>query len=215
MPRARWWVIGALSVVTLSVVTLDATGVIFTEAEAPVPAPPVVVPALPNAAAAVPAAVEPGPLVADPRIVRDVKQALESDALGPSVHGFVAPLGEPNSPWVDFGGEGLATPASTLKLWTAAAVLDAVPSNERLSTDALWDSASGTVILVGGGDATLETDPGRASDASSLTELATVTAKKVLRANEGSLTVRIGYDSTAFTGPTVSPEWEPTYVSSA
>ena len=93
MPRARWWVIGALSVVTLSVVTLDATGVIFTEAEAPVPAPPVVVPALPDAAAAVPAAVEPGPLVADPRIVREVKQALESDALGPSVHGFVAPLG--------------------------------------------------------------------------------------------------------------------------
>ena len=93
---------------------------------------------------------------------------------------------EPDSPWVDLGGEGLATPASTLKLWTAAAVLDAVPSNERLSTDALWDSASGTVILVGGGDATLETDPGRASGAASLTELATVTAKKVLRANEGS-----------------------------
>ncbi len=214
MRRARWWVIGALSVVTLLVVVLDATGVIFTEAEVLLPPPPVAVPALPDAAAAVPAVVKPGPVVADPRVLRKVEQALQADALGTSVHGFVAPLAEPASPWVDLDGDELATPASTLKLWTAAAVLDAVPADQRLSTQALWNSASGTVILVGGGDATLETDPERGSSAASLTELATVTAKKVIGANGGPVSVRLRYDSSYFTGPSVSPGWEQTYVSS-
>ena len=48
MPRARWWVIGVLSVVTLLVVTLDVAGVIFTETEEPAPPPPVAVPVVPD-----------------------------------------------------------------------------------------------------------------------------------------------------------------------
>lgn len=214
MPRARWWVIGALSLVTVSVITLDATGVIFTEAQEPVPPPPVVAPTLLDPAAGAPAPVELGPVAPDPEVVRDVQRALQDDALGTSVHAVVAPLAEPASPWIDQDGDKQATPASTLKLWTAAAVLDASSVDQRLSTETLWDPASGTVVLVGWGDATLQTDPERGSTAASLTELAQVTAKKVIRANGGTARVRLAYDSTYFTGPTISPGWESTYVSS-
>ncbi|MCZ3389421.1 MAG: D-alanyl-D-alanine carboxypeptidase/D-alanyl-D-alanine-endopeptidase [Actinomycetia bacterium] len=212
MPRARWWVIGALSVVTLLVVLLDATGVIFAEEAAPLPPPAVVVPALPDAAAAAPAAVEPEPVAADPRVVRDVEQALKSDALGGSVHGFVAPLAEPASPWVDVDGAGLATPASTLKLWTATAALDAYAPQSRLETSVVWNAAAERLVLVGGGDATLTTDPDRAAGTASLAELATATARALRR--EDVAAVRLGYDDGLFTGPAVSPAWEPTYVTS-
>ena len=212
MPRARWWVIGALSVVTLLVVLLDATGVIFTEEEPPLPPPAVVVPALPDAAAALPASVEPGPAPADPRVVRDVERALESDALGTSIHGFVAPLAEPAAPWVDVDGSGLASPASTLKLWTATATLDAYEPQSRLKTSVVWDAADERLVLVGGGDATLTTDPDRAAGTASLAELAKATARALRREDVNS--VRLGYDDGLFSGPAVSPSWEPAYVTS-
>jgi D-alanyl-D-alanine carboxypeptidase/D-alanyl-D-alanine-endopeptidase (penicillin-binding protein 4) len=126
----------------------------------------------------------------------------------------VSPLAAPSRPWVDLDGEQLATPASTLKLWTAVSVLDAVPSWQRLSTHAFWDSASGSVILVGGGDTTLETDPSRGSDAPSLSDLAEKTARKLIEVNGVRISVRVRYDATYFVGPEISPQWEPTYVSS-
>lgn len=216
MPRARWWVVGALAVVTLLVVVLDATEVIFTEGEDPgaAAAAPIALPPTPDAALALAAPVEPAPAPPDQRLVRAVNQALSVDALGPSVHGVVSPLADPTNPWLEIDADDPATPASTIKLWTAAAVLDALPVEQRLVTEALWDPASGTVILVGGGDATLETDPERSTNAASLTELAKVTAKRVIRANDGPISVRLRYDSTYFTGPTTSPGWESTYVSS-
>ncbi|MCZ3386882.1 MAG: D-alanyl-D-alanine carboxypeptidase/D-alanyl-D-alanine-endopeptidase [Actinomycetia bacterium] len=213
MLRARWWVIGGLSVVTASVVLLDTTGVIFNGADEPAPAPPVALPTLPDAAAALPAAVLPVPLPPDRRVIREVEQALRADVLGSSVRAAVAPLGAPDEAWIDIGGDTLATPASTLKLWTATAVLDAAPVDQRLSTTSLWDASSGSVILVGGGDATLQTDPAKRSNAASLTALAKATARQ-LRANDRPARVRLRYDSTYFTGPTVSPGWEPAYVSS-
>ncbi len=212
MPRARWWVIGALSVITVLVVVLDATGVIFAEEKAAVPPPAVVVPALPDAAAAVPSSVEPGPMPPDPRVVRDVEQALRSDALGRSVHGFVAPLAEPAAPWVDVDGSGLATPASTLKLWTATAALDAYAPQSRLETSVVWKAATDRLVLVGGGDATLTTDPDRAAGTASLAELAKATGRALRR--EDITSVRLGYDDDLFTGPAVSRAWEPTYVTS-
>lgn len=214
MPRARWWVIGALSVVTVVVVSLDASGVIFTETPEPVPPPPVAVPQLPDAATALPAAVEPGPVAADPQVVRRVERTLNSDSLGSSVHAVVAPLADPTDAWVDLAGDKLATPASTLKLWTASALLDNVSADERLSTLAYWDPASGSVTLVGGGDATLETDPEPGSTVASLADLAKQTAKNVRRIGGDPVSIRLRYDASLFTGPSVAPQWEPTYVSS-
>lgn len=212
MPRARWWAVGALSVFTLLVVLLDATGVIFTDAEPPAPPPAVVAPMLADPAAAQPAAVEPGPVPPNRALVREVEQALKADALGPSVHGYVAPLAEPAAPWVDLDGAGLATPASTLKLWTATAALDAYPLESRLETTVVWDAAAEQLVLVGGGDATLTTLPNRAAGTASLSELAQATARALRR--EGIASVLLGYDDSLFVGPAVSPAWEPTYVSS-
>ena len=167
MPRARWWAVGALALLTLTVVLLDATGVIFDSEPEVSPPPPLVLPAPldPGAGLASPLAAAD----ADPPagVVRQVRRALEEEALGPSVHAVVAPLASPSGPWLDVDGDELATPASTVKLWTAIAVLDGVPSWQRLSTSAFWDAASSSVILVGGGDATLETDPSRGSAAGS------------------------------------------------
>ena len=212
MPRARWWAIGALSVVTLLVVLLDVTGVIFTEEAPPLPPPAVVVPTLPDAADVVPAAVEPGPVAADPRVVRAVERALKSDALGTSVHGSVAPLAGPAAAWIDVDGSGQATPASTLKLWTATAVLDAYEPHSRLETSVLWDPVDERLVLVGGGDATLTTGSDRAADTASLAELAKATVRALRR--EDVTSVRLGYDDGLFSGPAVSPAWEPTYVTS-
>jgi serine-type D-Ala-D-Ala carboxypeptidase/endopeptidase (penicillin-binding protein 4) len=212
MPRARWWVIGALSVVTLLVVVLDVTGVIFTEEEVTAPPPPVAVPALPDIADTLPVAVEAGDVPPDPRVVRQVAAALETDALGPSVHSVVVPLADPTDPWLDIDGDRQATPASTLKLWTAIAVLDGYAPQTRLQTEVLWDAAAGRLVLRGGGDATLTTEPERGASTASLSELAVATARALRRQGVGS--VRVGYDDTRFRGPSVSPRWEPTYVSS-
>jgi D-alanyl-D-alanine carboxypeptidase/D-alanyl-D-alanine-endopeptidase (penicillin-binding protein 4) len=205
-------VIGALSVITLLVVVLDVSGVIFTEEEAPEPPPPVAAPELPDAADALPVAVVPAVEPADPRLVRDVAAALEADALGPSVHGVVTPLADPTRPWLDIDGDRQATPASTLKLWTAIAVLDGYAPEARLATEVVWDAAAGRLVLVGGGDATLTTDPERGASTASLTELALVTARALRRQDVES--IRLGYDDTLFSGSSVSPQWEPIYVSS-
>lgn len=212
MPRARWWVIGALSLVTLLVVVLDVTGVIFTETEAPTPPPPVAVPVVPDVGASLPAPVEPVAVPADPRVVRQVTDALDEEALGSSVHGVVAPLAEPTKPWLDIDGDRQATPASTIKLWTAIGVLDGYAPQARLETEVVWDAAAGRLVLVGGGDATLTTQPERGASTASLSELALVTARALRRQDVES--VRVGFDDTLFKGPAVSPRWEPTYVSS-
>ena len=76
----------------------------------------VVAPVVPDVAATLPTAVEPVAEPADPRVVRQVTDALEDDALGSSVHGVVTPLADPTEPWLDIDGDRQATPASTLKL---------------------------------------------------------------------------------------------------
>ncbi len=215
MPRARWWVIGALSVVTLLVVVLDATGVIFNDPKGPgeaVPPPPLSLPSVRDAALAVPAAVVPESASPDRQLVRRVKQALGAEALGQSVHGVVAPLADPTSPWLDIDADGLATPASTIKLWTATAALDGYSPQGRLETAAVWDADASRVVLVGGGDATLTSKPVKGQPTASLAALARSTAR-ALR-GDGVTAVRLAYDNSLFRGPTQSRSWEPTYVSS-
>ena len=215
MPRARWWVIGALSVVTLLVVVLDATGVIFNEPKGPaeaVPPPPLSPPSVQDAALAVPDAVLPEPAPPDRQLVRKVKQALGAEALGRSVHGVVASLADPTSPWLEIDADDLATPASTIKLWTAAAALDAYSPQGRLETATVWDADAARLVLVGGGDATLTSEPVKGQPTASLAALARSTAR-ALR-GDGVTSVRLAYDDSLFRGPAQSRSWEPTYVSS-
>ncbi|MEO8107517.1 MAG: D-alanyl-D-alanine carboxypeptidase/D-alanyl-D-alanine-endopeptidase [Actinomycetes bacterium] len=215
MPRARWWVIGALSVVTFGVIVLDTTGVIFDDSsgsEDLVVPPPLVLPVLPDAELALPPAVEPLPAPPDRPRVRQVERALDAEALGPSVHALVAPLAEPSSPWLEIDADELATPASTIKLWTATAALDGYSPQGRLETAAVWDAKASRLVLVGGGDATLTTEPVKGQSTASLATLTRSTVRALRQ--DGVSTVRLAYDSTLFSGPAEARSWEPTYVSS-
>ncbi|MFL6178804.1 MAG: D-alanyl-D-alanine carboxypeptidase/D-alanyl-D-alanine-endopeptidase [Actinomycetes bacterium] len=213
MPRARWWVIGAMSVLTVTVVLLDATGVIFDAPEPSLP-PPLALPTPDADGTAALAAVEPEPGDPDQGVMASVERILRTKGLGKSVHAIVAPLADPARPWMQIDADAAAAPASTLKLWTAAATLDAFAPDERITTSVLWDAASNTLVLVGGGDATLQTNASRSSDSASLNDLARHVARRLPQLSSSSTKITLDYDTSLFTGPSVSPEWEPTYVSS-
>jgi D-alanyl-D-alanine carboxypeptidase/D-alanyl-D-alanine-endopeptidase (penicillin-binding protein 4) len=86
-----------------------------------------------------------------------------------------------------------STPASTTKLATAVAALGTLGADHRLSTTVVTDPAHpGGIVLVGGGDPTLELD-GLAAD----------TAKAL--AARGTTAVRLSYDSSFFAGPALHP----------
>ena len=100
-----------------------------------------------------------------------MRRALSAEALGRSVHAVVAPLATPTRPWLEVDGDDLATPASTIKLWTATAALDAYSPQGRLETAAVWDARASRLVLVGGGDATLTSAPVKQQGTASLTAL--------------------------------------------
>jgi D-alanyl-D-alanine carboxypeptidase/D-alanyl-D-alanine-endopeptidase (penicillin-binding protein 4) len=109
-------------------------------------------------------------------------------------------------------GPTAVIPASTTKLLTAAAVLETLPPGTRFRTTVTWSAADGTLVLVGGGDPYLATRPVDAfiPEVATLAGLARQTTKVLLKA--GITSVRLGYDDTLFTGPTVNPAWRPSYV---
>ncbi|MDO8733123.1 MAG: D-alanyl-D-alanine carboxypeptidase/D-alanyl-D-alanine-endopeptidase [Actinomycetota bacterium] len=92
------------------------------------------------------------------------------------------------------------SPASTLKLLTAATALNTLGASTRLATRAVSDGS--TVTLIGGGDATL---PSKGPGAS-LAELAVKTAKAV-----GDGSINLVYDISLFSGRTLGAGWSPSF----
>ncbi|MFF8831700.1 D-alanyl-D-alanine carboxypeptidase/D-alanyl-D-alanine-endopeptidase [Streptomyces sp. NPDC015131] len=95
-------------------------------------------------------------------------------------------------------GSGAATPmtpASTIKIATAAAALSALGPDHRIPTTVVATADARRVFLVGGGDPTL--DPAR------LAALAADTAR-ALRAR-GVTSVQLAYDTSRYTGPERHP----------
>jgi serine-type D-Ala-D-Ala carboxypeptidase/endopeptidase (penicillin-binding protein 4) len=84
-----------------------------------------------------------------------------------------------------------ATPASTVKLATAAAALSARGPDHRIATRAVRGRASDEVVLVGGGDPTLSTG--------ALDGLARDTARRLRGHDAGKVSVR--YDTSRYSGP--------------
>jgi serine-type D-Ala-D-Ala carboxypeptidase/endopeptidase (penicillin-binding protein 4) len=138
-------------------------------------------------------------------------------ALRPALHdphladlrAVVAPLAGP--PVLDVG-RGTSTPASTLKLLTAAAALEALGPDRTFPTRVVG-APRGGIVLVGGGDPFLESR--QESDISApahatLQRLATLTARRLH--SEGAVKVRLSYDTSLFTGPRVNPHWPRSYV---
>ncbi len=129
----------------------------------------------------------------------------------------VAPVGGPAA-WRS--GAPLVTPASTLKLLTSLAALEAVGPEHRFATTAVQQGR--TVTLVGGGDPLLTTRPRTDGGYPAVADLDTL-ARQVARALQdqqdqqpggaGRPRVRLAYDTSLFTGPSSSPTWEDDYLS--
>ncbi|MGI8887881.1 MAG: D-alanyl-D-alanine carboxypeptidase/D-alanyl-D-alanine endopeptidase, partial [Nocardioidaceae bacterium] len=87
----------------------------------------------------------------------------------------------------------------------------------RFATTVVAGTIPGAVTLVGGGDPLLTRMPSEVAgeaqplpELASLAELARLTASR-LRA-DGIRAISLSYDDSLFSGPAVSPAWEPTYV---
>jgi D-alanyl-D-alanine carboxypeptidase/D-alanyl-D-alanine-endopeptidase (penicillin-binding protein 4) len=120
---------------------------------------------------------------------------------------------------LDRDGDRPRTPASVAKLATGAAALLVLGSDRRLRTRVVAGASPGEVVLVGAGDATLRSRPGRGgayprrADLVALADaVAAAQGADVPAAGAGQFTVRV--DDSLFAGPAVSPDWPATYVGS-
>jgi D-alanyl-D-alanine carboxypeptidase/D-alanyl-D-alanine-endopeptidase (penicillin-binding protein 4) len=106
-------------------------------------------------------------------------------------------------------GTGAATPASTTKLLTVAAALEALGPDHRFATSVLPGARAHEIVLVGGGDPFLTRRPSREDypDAADLRTLAAEAAQALA----GARRVRLGFDDSLFTGPGFSPAWPASY----
>ncbi|WP_310889671.1 D-alanyl-D-alanine carboxypeptidase [Clavibacter capsici] len=121
--------------------------------------------------------------------------------------------GQAGAPLVDVRGDVPAPTASTMKVLTAAAAVEALGPDRRIATRVVQGARADTVVLVGGGDPTLSRLPsgtdGVYPDAPHLDDL----ARQVLDARSrdpdlaGVPVRRLQVDSSLFTGPAWLPEW--------
>ena len=137
---------------------------------------------------------------------------LASPALGSHVGAEVANLSTGQVLLDRLGSSGFA-PASTAKLATAVAALQVLGPTARITTRVVAGSSASSIVLVGGGDPTLAAGSFPAAaypQPATLESLAAATAR-ALRA-KGVQSVRVGYDTSLYTGPTMAPGWTQSYV---
>lgn len=135
--------------------------------------------------------------VADPaKVRRAIAPLLDDPDLGPHV---LATVAGPDGTLLFSSGTGTAIPASTLKLLTTTAALEVLGPDHTFATTVVADGPR-RVVLVGGGDPLLEE--------ADLARLARATARTL----GGGTRVRVGYDTSLFTGPDVSPHWPDSYL---
>ncbi|WP_225755097.1 D-alanyl-D-alanine carboxypeptidase/D-alanyl-D-alanine-endopeptidase [Actinotalea sp. Marseille-Q4924] len=104
-------------------------------------------------------------------------------------------------------------PASTAKILTAVAALRAL-GPERTVETVVVQEGPGRIVLVGGGDVMLAAgagDPTATNGRAGLADLADQTARALGLA--GVAEVSLGVDESLFSGPAVSPGWDPADLS--
>lgn len=146
---------------------------------------------------------------------------LSVKALGPNARVAVFDTDSGNLLY-ERSGSNPATPASTNKLLTSAAVLSAYGADYRIKTSVVQASSPTDLVLVGGGDPLLRTTPAAPdeSPAASLTDLAdqTANALKAAASSGGetptTLSATVNFDDSLFTGPRTAPSWPTSYVTS-
>jgi serine-type D-Ala-D-Ala carboxypeptidase/endopeptidase (penicillin-binding protein 4) len=142
-------------------------------------------------------------------VTASVDGLIKSGSLGQSVGAFVADLSTGQVLYQLNPTVGLA-PASTTKIVTAIAALDALGPGARFTTKVVIGSRRGgaSIVLVGGGDPTLAAGPYPGDDypqPATLRSLAAATARALRARGVGS--VRLRYDASLFSGPLVARGW--------
>lgn len=162
----------------------------------------------PSAAPVVASAAAPGAV--DPTAVRRaLRRLLRDEDLGPRVAVSVGSLTDAAA----FStGPDTVTPASTMKLLTTTAALATLGPDHTFRTTVVAGASPREVVLVGGGDPLLARTP--STDAyparADIVTLAKATARSLEQL--GRTRVRVGYDASLFTGPSVNPAWPASYV---
>jgi len=174
---------------------------------APFPTAPGAVP--PDPAVAAQTALDPqAPVPATGPVQAEVDALVDDERMGPDSGVVVAD---------QLTGEVLAAhlpdvgrvPASTAKLATAVAALGTLPTDQVLTTRVVRASAS-QVVIVGAGDMMLAAgagDPDAVVGRAGMADLAGQVAREL--ALQGVTSVRLGVDDSLFSGPSVSPGWDP------
>jgi D-alanyl-D-alanine carboxypeptidase/D-alanyl-D-alanine-endopeptidase (penicillin-binding protein 4) len=155
---------------------------------------------------------EPGRAATPAGVAGAVAGVLGSKALGPRVGAVVTDL-DTGAVLYARNASSPFTPASTNKLATSVAALDLLGPAARLTTRVVTGPTPASIVLVGGGDPTLAAGRPPAADypqPATLAELATRTAR-ALRAR-GRASVRLGYDTSLYSGPSLAPGWSADYV---
>ncbi|HEV2796453.1 MAG TPA: D-alanyl-D-alanine carboxypeptidase/D-alanyl-D-alanine-endopeptidase, partial [Nocardioides sp.] len=151
--------------------------------------------------------------IAPGRVAAAVTPDLSDPDLGRHVVGAVSSL-TPGSPvWTT--GDGRYLPASTTKLLTLGAALATLGPDHTFSTRVVRGAGPREVVLVGGGDPLLASQPLSLAEAESTYPVrADVTTLALTAAKElgGRGRVRIRFDDSLFTGPTDNPAWRRDYV---
>jgi D-alanyl-D-alanine carboxypeptidase/D-alanyl-D-alanine-endopeptidase (penicillin-binding protein 4) len=140
-----------------------------------------------------------------------LRAALPQADTGPGVGIEVADAQTGRVLYADNASE-LAAPASTTKLMTAVTALAVLGPDARFTTTVRQQR--GTIVLVGGGDPTLAVNQYPSNDYPRPATLASLASRaaRALKA-QGRSSVRLGYDTSLYTGPGLAPGWSDNLVS--
>lgn len=147
------------------------------------------------------------------KVAAAVSADLADPDLGRHVVAEVAPLAPGSPSWTS--GDGRYLPASTTKLLTLGAALEALGPDHTFTTRVVRGERPRDLVLVGGGDPLLASRPLTLAEAEStyparadVTTLALEAADALGRGGR----VRVRFDDSLFTGPTDNPAWRRDYV---
>jgi D-alanyl-D-alanine carboxypeptidase/D-alanyl-D-alanine-endopeptidase (penicillin-binding protein 4) len=138
--------------------------------------------------------------------LRQAQRALAGDRVGSRVGIAVADA----SGSVRSSGPAALIPASTTKVLTGFAALDVMEPQTRFTTRTAISGR--TLTLIGGGDPFL-TQTRDASNSATRADLATLARRTATKlAHDGVTSVRLRFDDSLFTGPSVNPSWRASYL---
>ncbi|MCM4077406.1 D-alanyl-D-alanine carboxypeptidase/D-alanyl-D-alanine endopeptidase [Paractinoplanes hotanensis] len=142
-------------------------------------------------------------------VTKAIDPLVKSAAMGTKVHAAVLDVATGDVLYAR-NADAMTTPASTTKLLTAAAVLDARGPSHRLTTRVVAGVQPGEVVLIGGGDPTLATTKNKLFPGAARLDLLAAQVKKSLG---GAEPTRLLYDTSLFSGPETAKGWDPSDIS--